>query len=60
MEGETESDQSGEGANHVSEARRTAMRTIEDWDFLNEEEKYGTLHKIVDQLAKAEGNEVGV
>ena len=43
---------------HISEARRMAMRTIENWDYLNEEEKYGTLHEIVDQLAKAESNEI--
>ncbi|MEY7850882.1 hypothetical protein AB7C87_16980 [Natrarchaeobius sp. A-rgal3] len=39
---------------HVGEARRMAMRTIEDWEYLSDEEKHGTLHEIVDQLAKAE------
>ena len=48
------SDTSEDETNHVTEARQMAMRTIENWDYLNDEEKYGTLHEIVDQLAKAE------
>lgn len=39
----------------VTEARRIAMQTIEDYNHLDEDEKFGALHEIVDQLAKAEG-----
>lgn len=38
----------------ITEARQLVMNTIEDWDYLNEEEKYGALHETVDLLAKAE------
>ena len=38
----------------IVEARRMAMQTIEDWGHLSDEERFGALHEIVDQLAKAE------
>ncbi len=41
-------------SDHVTEARHLAMKSIEDWEYLSDEEKYGTLHEIVDHLAKAE------
>ncbi|KDE56703.1 hypothetical protein EL22_25380 [Halostagnicola sp. A56] len=41
---------------HVTEARRMAMRTIEDWTNLSDDEKFGTLHQIVDRLSKAEAD----
>jgi hypothetical protein len=39
---------------HITEARRLAMRTIDEYEYLNDGELYGTLHEIVNQLAKAE------
>ena len=53
----TKNDTNSDGTEHITEARQMAMRTIENWDYLNEEEKYGTLHEIVDQLAKAESEQ---
>jgi len=43
-------------SDHAAEARRMAVRAIEDWNHLSDEEKYGTLHEIVNRLANAESN----
>lgn len=48
-------EESESATDHIVEARRMAMNGIENWEYLNDEEKHGTLHEIVDQLAKAEG-----
>jgi hypothetical protein len=48
------SDGDGGGREQIREARQMAQRTIEQWQYLDSEEKYGTLHEIVDQLTTAE------
>jgi hypothetical protein len=50
----SENDTSSDDIEQIVEARRMAMKTIEEWEYLNEEEKEGTLHEIVSQLADAE------
>ena len=42
----------------AAEAREMAVRTIEDWEYLDSEEKVGTLREIADTLSDSETDSI--